>query len=492
MTPSDFIRTLFAHVPPGVIEIRVIEDKKGGKLLDREFYDSPEALIADHERLVSTAKARNAAVFYGVLPRRARGAGKTTDALPGDVVWADLDFKDYAGGEAEARSRLEAFPTPPSIVVRSGHGLHVFWMLRDISEPSELSTASKWVAGVLGGDHTFDAARLLRLPGSFNLKDPENPIPVTIEKLDLDHRVVEFEVEALVADEASDQPEPPDEPPPAEIRIGDAISEAVQELLGADKKLNALFMGQGKLPAKSDGSPADCSSSGYDASLVAALIRKGVTDPSELATTLQWRPDGKARRKGRAYIERTVNGALAHAVAEREPKMGDFEITRIVIFDQQPTEYEVTVEGKTFRIRTPDLISPGRFRTRLADVLRRAPLMPEKWAEHLNPLLAAAERVQMPPEASYDPALAEAIEEAIDDLQVGEDDSQLREGKAWVVESGPLAGRKVFTTRTLLKRLKEEYGELTRGALCVHLRRLGYADEQLGTGTRPRVWGKSL
>ena len=50
------------------------------------------------------------------------------------AVFVDIDFKDTP--EAAARKRLAECPCPPSIVVESGGGLQVHWLLR---EPIELS-----------------------------------------------------------------------------------------------------------------------------------------------------------------------------------------------------------------------------------------------------------------------------------------------------------------------------------------------------------------
>src|SRR5262249_22791508 len=103
---TTFLEALFAHVPPGAIEVRVIEDRKGGRVVAREWYASAAHLVQDHARLVDEAARQGAGVFVGVLPRRSPGCGKAADTLAGAAVWADLDFHDYAGGEDEAREAL--------------------------------------------------------------------------------------------------------------------------------------------------------------------------------------------------------------------------------------------------------------------------------------------------------------------------------------------------------------------------------------------------
>src|SRR5688572_13599042 len=103
---ARFLQAIHGPDAAGVIELRLIEDKKRGDLVDRRWLGSPEELLAVLPDLLATADARSAAIFYGVLRRREHGAGTSDDCLAGAVVWNDLDFKDFKGGEAEARERL--------------------------------------------------------------------------------------------------------------------------------------------------------------------------------------------------------------------------------------------------------------------------------------------------------------------------------------------------------------------------------------------------
>jgi hypothetical protein len=43
------------------------------------------------------------------------------------MLWADLDFKQYRGGEAEAREALDNYKHEPNIVIASVNGLHAYW-----------------------------------------------------------------------------------------------------------------------------------------------------------------------------------------------------------------------------------------------------------------------------------------------------------------------------------------------------------------------------
>lgn len=121
-----------------------------------------------------------------------RGSKSSARVAPG--LWIDIDYGD-AGHQGksnpesllDAMSILEAMPAKPSIVVRTGGGIHAYWLFHD---PMELSSdedrdrlrAAVWrwqkLARVIasdrgwntGVDHTADLSRVLRVPGTNNHK----------------------------------------------------------------------------------------------------------------------------------------------------------------------------------------------------------------------------------------------------------------------------------------------------------------------------------
>ena len=76
--------------------------------------------------------------------------------------------RDYDG-------KLTDFPLEPSIIVRSGGGLHCYWLFR---EPIELQNESERIKSTLrrlaravdGDLQAAEPARILRLPGTLNHK----------------------------------------------------------------------------------------------------------------------------------------------------------------------------------------------------------------------------------------------------------------------------------------------------------------------------------
>lgn len=184
---GEFLGALFDGLD-GHIEVRPMLDVASGEPRPkrgepkRHWYAGPDSLVGKLPELALWGKANRHAMFFGVLPRQ-KGRGKAVDCLPSRVVWADTDWKAHAGGEIGARDKVGRFPILPTIVVRSAHGLHLYWILDEVLEPAELSKLSKMVGRAIGGDAVHNPDRLLRLPGSWNMKDPDQPIRATIESI---------------------------------------------------------------------------------------------------------------------------------------------------------------------------------------------------------------------------------------------------------------------------------------------------------------------
>jgi hypothetical protein len=79
---------------------------------------------------------------------------------------------------------LDRFKVPPSVVIDSGHGVHAYWLMRELMAPMQhvqrfqqylrtLFQANGWAL-----DYTHDPSRVLRVPGTTNWKG--TPVPVTI------------------------------------------------------------------------------------------------------------------------------------------------------------------------------------------------------------------------------------------------------------------------------------------------------------------------
>lgn len=138
------------------------------------------------EHVVGAIKAHGPLKFnyyVGVCPRRseAKDGGKEGVAEL-RYLWADLDGKDFGGGKDEALSRLRDFSLRPTFTIDSGNGYHGYWQLSTpilIQGLGSIEEAERYLKGLsaeLGADMSCaEVARIMRLPGTYNLKDPANP-----------------------------------------------------------------------------------------------------------------------------------------------------------------------------------------------------------------------------------------------------------------------------------------------------------------------------
>jgi len=165
------------------------------------------APVGDLAGLVARAGARrNSCVWFGVATRRRRLEGKLRGGkaecalLP--AMWVDLDVAgpNHADNEhlpptlEEAVGMMQRFPLPPTVVVDTGGGLQAWWFL---DEPTEADTAllERWGAtwAQIGADtgyhvdNVFEAARIMRLPGTTNNKTDQAQ-PVRIVEADYGRR----------------------------------------------------------------------------------------------------------------------------------------------------------------------------------------------------------------------------------------------------------------------------------------------------------------
>jgi len=135
--------------------------------------------------------------------RSTPAAGKRADAaasyaMPG--IWADIDILGPAHKAQDLPPNLQAAldianctELKPSLIVHSGNGIQAWWVFKEpvvFEDEGHIQAAAELVqrwqailafhAAKSGNriDATHDLARVMRLPGTFNRKDPNNPKPV--------------------------------------------------------------------------------------------------------------------------------------------------------------------------------------------------------------------------------------------------------------------------------------------------------------------------
>jgi putative DNA primase/helicase len=108
-------------------------------------------------------------VYVGANPRTAVGGTDGESVAIFRCLFADIDGVTLA--EGLARLAATALP-PPTIVVFSGGGVHIYWRLSEPLRDAALWTGlQKAIIAVLGSDKVIhDPARIMRLPGTRNHK----------------------------------------------------------------------------------------------------------------------------------------------------------------------------------------------------------------------------------------------------------------------------------------------------------------------------------
>lgn len=171
---SDFLKRLFGETLHKV-ELRAFPNIKGEP-------GSANAFTRDAAEIEAFCARRDNAgfgVYFGTCTRRdGESSGNLTTVIECPALWADIDCVKQGLTGKEVMEALSFLPFKPSIVINSGGGLHVYWVLEapvDISEDQPareaVSAALRALAGVLAGDmKATDLARVMRLPGTLNTK----------------------------------------------------------------------------------------------------------------------------------------------------------------------------------------------------------------------------------------------------------------------------------------------------------------------------------
>lgn len=120
-------------------------------------------------------------VYYGVNPT---GAAKSeserasiADIVAVNCLFADFDFKDFGGDKRKCWQHIHSLPVFPSVIVATGGGYHCYWLFIEpflIVTPGDLGyirdLQRRWVAFVGADTGASDLARVLRVPGTRNVK----------------------------------------------------------------------------------------------------------------------------------------------------------------------------------------------------------------------------------------------------------------------------------------------------------------------------------
>ena len=195
-----FLNTIFEATlnnDLGEIEIRIFPKGTSGK---GYFYGSEsEAAEKAYELCVSGIDT-----YFGVNLRVGK-AGKKENIKYLSAFHAELDYGEEGHRKSsphktkeDALTAIQNFSLPPTIFIHSGGGFHCYWVVSNPLKVEEhgiesLESINKSLTLALGGDSgTQDISRVLRVPGTYNFKNPNNPRLVSVvsnsgKRYSLDH-----------------------------------------------------------------------------------------------------------------------------------------------------------------------------------------------------------------------------------------------------------------------------------------------------------------
>ena len=186
MTPLAFLEQLYANCEPGWLSLFTIDRNTGTNRVRWYRTDELERIVTEIDPARCT--------WFGVATRRqrlddgARGGAADCQQLP--ALWLDLDVidpirhktsKPLIPNREAALQLLADHPVAPTYIVDTGGGLQAWWILTeplDVASGEAQQTLDAWrdTWATLAGrrswhlDNVHDVPRIMRLPGTRNMK----------------------------------------------------------------------------------------------------------------------------------------------------------------------------------------------------------------------------------------------------------------------------------------------------------------------------------
>lgn len=280
------------------LEMRAI-DRQNQKIR-REFVSS----IPQFLERASDAKYEGWEIYFGVSTRYG-DAGKKMDCYRVRCVWCDLDSTD------KTLTEIKALKPQPNLVVESGGGFHLYWMLqhpllvRRDERWSIIEAVNRGLCNKFDGDKmAVDASRILRVPDFFNHKyEPARKVIAHFLR-STPYNLPDFKESGIYIEK------------PHAMEIGAILQgRNVRDLL-PEKTRNSLDVTGG-------GRHDDCSRE--DSSVITAILSAGFTPGETYATFLSSsRGRDAARRKNdhlEDYLQRTIS--KAHSYLKQKSASGE-------------------------------------------------------------------------------------------------------------------------------------------------------------------------
>lgn len=205
-TPSQFLRAFFGAYSEAPVFLVSLPntDEKDGQAGPKEVLTRDPATI---DGFVHRWDRKGRGLYFcvgtireGAMPNKPGGSRRIKENIA-EIVTAHAEV-DAKGIEISLDEVIEAvwnLPHPPSITVRSGNGLHLYWLLSEgmAADPdtiARIEMLNAQLSDLVGGDHVQDVTRLLRVPGTHNTKKGAwTEVQVVESKFEPRHEIADLE-----------------------------------------------------------------------------------------------------------------------------------------------------------------------------------------------------------------------------------------------------------------------------------------------------------
>ena len=308
---TKFFETLFQEaLDQGCGDIEIQAFPKFGNSEERYFNLPEDAAKISYDFCESGME-----VYVGVNPRIGK-RGKKENIHWLTAFHAEVDYGKDGHKKPpefdtydEALKVIENYEMKPTYIAHSGGGFHCYWVLKEPVKVSEaglekLENVNRNLIAALGGDMgTQNINRILRVPGTFNLKLPSNPREVTVivddgPKYDLEmfKPFMNFEKKKKTQDKSKVQKQVIKKDPNQnwDQKISSLpVSEKIKYLIIGGKDKN--------YPSRSEA----------DQAVITALVNKGVSDTDIKAIFQNYRIGEKYREHSspNEYLKHNIEKA---------------------------------------------------------------------------------------------------------------------------------------------------------------------------------------
>lgn len=301
--------------------------------------------------------------FGDLKAKSGKGIARTEEnvlSLMGIGIDVDIAGEGHKGDKALPLNQGEAMdviyygmPIKPTLIINSGNGIQAFYMFKepwifDTEEEKDKAKklwyqiiyTLKYHSSGIFIDPTYDLSRVMRVPGTFNLKDPVNPKPTKIVEMSgRTYNPDSFDDYLIVPDEAvlnnvsTYKQSGGENPYSLVLKYNAKAPSKIQQIIESDTEFmlhwRKLLDEKKKSKKTRDGKEGDASLSVYDFNLALTAVNwdwsaQEIADMIiEFRRTHHTKPEDMKKALSLEYQTRTIQGVM-----EKNVKLTDIKELR--------------------------------------------------------------------------------------------------------------------------------------------------------------------